>query len=350
MFVMKLTALLALLVVGCTQGGHAATKSTPTSVSSPTPGAITSPSPSSSPAAFDLPLSAVGFSCRLPISTPDGQGGFISFPATTVSFDPTGKGLQARGGAYYDRAYLRWLPIPRQAVSPDGRHYAYTEPAPDQTKVPKIHVVDLATGTDRGFNTPSANWFIPYVVLDYASEGIYLIQRYESPDYGLWLLNPSTGTLAKVAQLDYVDGSAGNKIFWLGTIDPNDSHNIGTLYAFADQIDRYNLADGSRVPWLYQAGKGIDLMALDTAGHPIVQVINTFVTEDVVTRLLLLLDPKTQRPILTAPLRFVRSLTQPIADSHGVWFGSPQGLYLYSDAKGLQKVSSQPGYPANGCF
>jgi hypothetical protein len=33
-----------------------------------------------------------------------------------------------------------------------------------------------------------------------------------------------------------------------------------------------------------------------------------------------------------------------------VWFGSPQGIYLYSDAGGLQKVSDQPGYPANGCF
>jgi hypothetical protein len=38
-----------------------------------------------------------------------------------------------------------------------------------------------------------------------------------------------------------------------------------------------------------------------------------------------------------------------IADSHGVWFGSRQGIYLYSVAGRLLKVSNQPGYPANGC-
>jgi hypothetical protein len=340
----KAAALVGLLVVACSQPDrHAAISPTPAS-------SATSVATPSASAAFDLRLMATGFSCRLPVSTPDGRAGFIGFPEGTIRFDPAGTGLQGRGGAYYDWAYSRWLPVPRQAVSPDGRHYAYTEAASDQTKVPKIHVVDLATGTDRGFNTPSAEWFIPYAVLDYASEGIYLIQHYESPDYGLWLLNPSTGTMAKVAQLDYVDGSAGNKIFWLGSINPNDRDNIGTLYAYADQIDRYNLVDGTRVPWLYQPGKGIQMLAVDATGHPIVEVINTFVAEDLAVRLMLLLSPTEQRTIITAPARFLGSFEQPIADSHGVWFGSSQGIYLYSDANGLQKVSHQPGFPANGCF
>jgi hypothetical protein len=89
---------------------------------------------------------------------------------------------------------------------------------------------------------------------------------------------------------------------------------------------------------------------MDVAGNPLIEVINTLVTEDLAVRLMLLLGPTVQRTILTAPARFVSSLTQPIADGHGVWFGSPQGIYLYTDAKGLQKVSDQPGYPANGCF
>jgi hypothetical protein len=33
-----------------------------------------------------------------------------------------------------------------------------------------------------------------------------------------------------------------------------------------------------------------------------------------------------------------------------VWFGSEQGIYLYSAGAGLQKVSNTPGLPANGCF
>ena len=54
--------------------------------------------------------------------------------------------------------------------------------------------------------------------------------------------------------------------------------------------------------------------------------------------------------ILTAPSVFVESLGASITDSHGVWFGSQQGIYLYSSSGGLQKVSNQPGYPANGCL
>jgi hypothetical protein len=345
----KAAALVGLLVVACSQPAQHATVS-PTPGTSTSPLGVSSPSPSAGPAVFDLPLATTGFSCRLPISTPDGQGAFISFPATTVTFDFTGKGLLSRGGAYYNRAFSRWLPVPRQAVSPDGKQYAYTEPAPDQTKQPKIHVVDVATGADRGFTTPSHEWFMPYGVLDYSTEGIYLFEAYESPRFGLWLLNPSTGAMAGVAALDYIEGAGGNKIFWLGTVNPNDGHNIGTMFQIADQIDRYNLADGTRVPWLYQPGKGIQMLAIDAAGHPIVEVVNTFTAEDLAVRLVLLLGPTAQRTIITAPDGFLGSFEQPIADSHGVWFGSPQGIYLYSDANGLQKVSNQPGFPANGCF
>jgi len=40
----------------------------------------------------------------------------------------------------------------------------------------------------------------------------------------------------------------------------------------------------------------------------------------------------------------------PITDANGIWFGSSHGIYLFTSAGGLQKVSDQPGYPANGCF
>jgi hypothetical protein len=66
------------------------------------------------------------------------------------------------------------------------------------------------------------------------------------------------------------------------------------------------------------------------------------------TELLIALDQGSQRSIFKGAL--LMTLNGAIADSHGVWFGSPQGIYLYSDAGGLQKVSNQPGYPANGCF
>jgi hypothetical protein len=59
-----------------------------------------------------------------------------------------------------------------------------------------------------------------------------------------------------------------------------------------------------------------------------------------------LVSSPTQAKVIGLP----QSYNQLIADSHGVWFGGPQGIYLYSDAGGLKKVSNQPGYPSNGCF
>jgi len=44
------------------------------------------------------------------------------------------------------------------------------------------------------------------------------------------------------------------------------------------------------------------------------------------------------------------ALSNAIADKHGIWFGSLDGIYLYTQVHGLVKVSNQPGYPANGCI
>src|SRR3977135_2843579 len=99
----KAAALLAILVVRCGQATSVSQPASSTRLGSPTPSGLPPP---------------VGrFSCRLPIGAPDGQGAFITFPAATVSFDPKGSGLHGNGGAYYDRAVSRWLPVNRSAVS-----------------------------------------------------------------------------------------------------------------------------------------------------------------------------------------------------------------------------------------
>jgi hypothetical protein len=46
----------------------------------------------------------------------------------------------------------------------------------------------------------------------------------------------------------------------------------------------------------------------------------------------------------------VETLQGVIADSHGLWFGGFDGIYLYTAANGLQRVSDHAGMPANGCF
>ena len=173
-------AVLGLSLIACSQ-----TPSSPIAgaTASPTPSATQTPQPSPTPVA-DLPLMKVDFSCRLPISiSVSGAGiptenGFVSFPSGAVTIDPAGK-----GGAYFDRAFSRWLPVARDAVSPDGAHYAYVDLG-DQG-VFNVHVVDVRTGTNHVLREKRPGFSFQPFVLDYALEGIYIGQGFERIQPGL---------------------------------------------------------------------------------------------------------------------------------------------------------------------
>jgi len=345
-------ALLAIFVVGCSQAAvpvaHSATPS-PSQLMDPSP--TPSASPSTSQTTSDLPLTVVGFTCRLPIMTPDNKGAFVSFPGDVVSVDPhSPPKLGSAWGLYYDRAFSRWLPVSRQAVSSDGKHYAYGEPGADKTKVARMHVVDIASGSDHVFATPSTDWFIPYAVLDYASEGIYLYTNYEM-SIGVSLMNPTTGSIQKVANLPDVQASGGNRTFWVGSVNRADPHPVGGLGILPNQIDRFNLVDGTRMPWFYRPSTSLRVISSDTHGHPIVMVINGqngIIDGDYGAELVLLFNPQSHRSIYKGSAKQVGSMFVSISDSHGNWFGTDHGIYL-DTGSALIKVSNQPGYPANGC-
>jgi hypothetical protein len=247
---------------------------------------------------------------------------------------------------YYDRAYSRWLPVSRASVSPDGSHYAYTDrpdPPQDWAAHGTLHVVDVRTGRDQTFD---AGAFPSYEPLDYADEGIYLMVASEGGTHGLWSLDPSQGDIKKVADLPNIQGGAGNRAFWMGSTNPADPNPMPGIAVSPDQIERYNLVDGSRQVWFYRPGAGVYLVGQDVAGHPIVAAGDWSGQ----TEVLMIPSPGQQHSILRGPERTLPQLQSPIADSHGIWFGSPSGIYLYTEAGGLNKVSTQPGYPANGCF
>lgn len=340
-----------LLAVSCNQAGQ------PAAVRIVSPALVASPAQSPSPAASqspvpgDLPLSQVSFSCRLPINTYDNHGAFVTFPTGAVSFDPQVRGVGSSWGLYYDRAFSRWLPVPRQAVSPDGKHYAYGERGADQSQVPKMHVVDIATGVDHVFATPTTGWYVPFEVLDYASEGIYLYTNYEV-SIGVSLMDPITGAIHPVAQLIDVQASGGNQTFWVGTVNQADPNPLGGIEIQPNQIDRFSLVDGTRVAWFYRPSTAPRVIGSDTQGHPIVLAVNGrngFVDGDYGAEIILLVDPQTQRSIFKGSAKVVSSPFVSISDSHGIWFGTDHGIYLYTGTA-FVKVSNQPGYPANGCF
>jgi hypothetical protein len=255
-------------------------------------------------------------------------------------------------GLYYDRAFSRWLPVPRQGVSPDGRHYAYGMPAPNQTKAATMHVVDVATGADHVFAAPTGAWYIAYAVLDYTSDGIYLYTNYEV-SHGLALMNPQTGAIKPVADLLDIQASGGNRIFWVGSVNPADPHPNGGLSTQPNQIDRFNLGDRTRAAWFYRAGASPQVVGFDAQGHPFVWAPNGrngIMDGDYGAELLLLTGPQSRQSIFKGSAElFGSSAIITVTDSHGTWFGTDRGIYLYK-GQVLMKVSNQPGYLANGCF
>jgi len=320
-------------------------------MASPSPVAEQSPSPSPSPSPFDLPLTTVGFTCRLPIVTPDKHGAFISFPSGSLRIEPQAQTLASRFGFYYDRAFSRWLPVQREAVSPDGKHYAYGEFGADQSHGPRMHVVDVATGADHNFDSPTGAWYVRYDVLDYADEGIYLYTNYEV-SHGVALMNPTTGVIQPLASLLDIQASAGNRAFWVGTVNPADPNPLDGIEIQPNQIDRFSLVDGTRVPWFYRPSTAPRVIGSDLQGHPIVQVVNSrngSFDGDYGAELILVTSPQSQHLIFSGPASLVTSLFISIPDSHGTWFGTNHGIYLYTGTA-FMKVSNQPGYPANGCF
>lgn len=297
-----------------------------------------SPSPASTPAPSDLPLAAVSFSCRLAILTTDGQGAFVSLPAGTVSLDPNGRGLLGNGGTYYDRAFSRWLPVQRQAVSPNGAQYAYQEyKVPGTPGRARLHVVDVPTGKDKLYELgPSGE---SYVIVDFAGVGIWLSYAgYESPRSGLFLLDLGTGALndgGRPGILDPVAGGIG--VFWFTDGGPNPQMSAGMGSVIPARVLRLTISDGKTETWFTKPGSYLRVLGADLAGHPIIGAYDEVVW---------LASSPTEAKVIGLPKGYYQS----IADSHGIWFGSQQGVYLYSDAGKLQKVSNQPGYPAQGCF
>jgi hypothetical protein len=311
--------------------------------------------PSAAPPTSPSPLSASRLSCRLPITVPGGQtrsGGFVNLPAGTFTPDPSSLAVNSilqpgrefvdqTYALYFDRAFSRWLPVNRKAVSPDGTHYAFTDrpigTAWSPTTRITLHVVEVRT--DRQVTFDAGDGSDPLIVLDYAANGIYLTTF---GYHGLWLVNPRNGDTNRLAELSLVQGSAGDGFFWVGAVNPNDPHPIAG--AAADELDLLNLADGTRVPWLYLPGTSVHFVAQDVNRHP---VVITSTVEINSVQLLYLPGPGISRTI--PQTNDLPNISDPLSDLHGVWFGASDGIYLYSEAGALRKVSSQPGLPANGC-
>jgi len=138
--------------------------------------------------------------CRLPITwypsdadadaTNSGVGLFDAATGTISATAPRPPLRFLSGGPSYDAVVGAWLPVPANAVAPDGLHYAYAEWDPPASGMAggmhvantptigtagRIHLVDARTGADSIVfsGTPT------YSVASFSPDGI-LLARFEA--------------------------------------------------------------------------------------------------------------------------------------------------------------------------
>ena len=292
----------------------------------------------------------VAFSCRLPVVTPT-QAGWITFPDGSFQADAKAN-VQLPGHSTapffqksYDKSYERWLPVQRDAISPDGQHYAYADPPAAAGQAPSggVHVVDLATGADHLFRESAADW----VILDYEAEGVYLATQPAGPALpsGLWLLDP-TGQ-RPLRQIDtshswqYISGGRA----W-ATGDPLTGHGPGP----GSRLLGLDLGTGVIVSWYKRTDIEFVVTGADGAGHPLLQTIKSYPNQ--------LLLVTAQELAATLPPAAGAALPQlgkahPVSDANGLWLGDTGGtVYLFTVAAGIQQVAhvgTGDVLPAGGC-
>jgi hypothetical protein len=260
------------------------------------------------------------------MTTPDGRKNpaFIQFPQGTLapvanlSFSPTQ--LQGYGGPAYNQQFSTWLPVPPAYVSPDGARYAYAD-ADWKAGIPtttRVHVVDVRTSRDRVVFDKGA-----YDVVAFTADGVFLVHHLPQTDSsdGLWLLNPETGALRNLTTAGTEWYTVGADAAWSGDLVPGDS-TAGKIQA--DRLLRLDLRTGTVTPWFYRRNQQISVRGLDSQGRPLLEIGSETKTE-----LWLVTVANAGTPIGSGTVNAATLGWPVVADSHGVWGSSSQGISLY---------------------
>ena len=265
--------------------------------------------------------------CQLPVSsalgTP-GVGGFLSYPGGSFQQDP-------RSDRSYDHQVGRWLAVPRQLVSSDGRSYLRLDVAPRPAATGdqgSLEVVDLSTGQVHVAWTGEAT----VTLVGYTDRGIYFARHtpnateFAMTTPRLWLVDPATGAARQVYPV--AAPTASDPKLWL-SITRSEAWGMGVGTDGRQVVVRLDLQDGSIQLW---NSDGAVLLGFASDGRPIV------IDQDQVW---ILTGPSTRTPVGSFRPEVA------IGDQHGVWFGDKGGrVWLASAAAGLRQVGTLPSLPA----
>ena len=285
-------------------------------------------------------VSPAGLACRLPVYRYVGgaaSDAFITYPNRSL-MDASGH------GTFFDAAVSRWLPYFANQVSPDGRRYAYTDGfTANPPTATRVHVVDAATDQDiRVVSMPDTQ---PYFVLDYVAAGVDLGIGFEGRGPGVWRLDVATGQITKVSNDLYPPEAV-----WRGAVDSRDPSPVRSQMTGTpeyNRIDRH-AADGTTTTWFYLPGVVLRWIPFAGDSALLVEALGSGGFE-----YWLVTGPGQSKKIASATDQAYSALAdgfgRAMADSHGVWIGSAQSLYLVSSAGSIVNEYDQSAYPAGSC-
>jgi hypothetical protein len=255
-------------------------------------------------------------------------------------------------GLTYDRAAGKWLPVARNAVAPDGGHYAYWE---WQTR--SFQAIDVGTGSETvlgpkpngaasaaRINSNAGSWQL----LDAADTGVYATfsTGYQGGGPGLWLFPWSGSGERQVIAADFWQAIGGGAAW--GTVSQSVPEGA------ADTIIRLDLSGGGPSDWFSRPGLHSRVIGFDSDGHPVVEASSKDVTEvwlitgqSSSSKLLTVPPPTQQGQNGPGPGRAV--LRSVVGDGNGIWLATTDGLYLAAGDR-VEKVSTVTGELGGGCF
>jgi hypothetical protein len=289
--------------------------------------------------------------CQIPIA-PAGNSaaaGFVRYPDGT--FTPAGAAIQSPAqpgapdggfGLTYDRRFTKWLPVPPNWVAPDGSRYAYgtlrSMNNPNPTNL-SLHVVDVATGSEQ--SVAPGDWS----VVAFNAAGVYVMkQSATAAPSGLSVIDPDTGSVRQITDAGSWTLVAGGAAWGTQAQQPGHPElRLDHLYKL--DVASSQLSDS----WLVRPGMSIYALGDDSRGSVIVQA--TGGPSEALEFWLVNQQSGNATQIYTGSTVGQLSLNSVYAlgDSHGVWFGTQSGLYLYSDGGAVVKVANNPGQVAGTC-
>ena len=306
------------------------------------PGASTTTiTPTSTPTLFP----SAG-ACQLPIyvDRADGtgaHGAFINYPSGEMTVDPNGA-----GGRYYNRRFGRWLPVDAHSVSADESHYAQGGSTAEQQ--PYLRIVDVASGAERSYNLPRElfSGIGGTHVFEYSADAVYLGVDGEGYVAALWKFDIATGTTTYLGDTPGIGAIDGTTV-WRSTLNPADPKPWSFVPGSPkNQVESIDLQEGTHEVWLYRPGHLVGVVGVDASHSPIVLDMSDRQTVE----LSILTSSTAQRSIYKGSLEdWPGYIAGVLADNHGIWFGGGKGFYLFSDVRGVVKVSDQAGWPAGRC-